>query len=81
MRIQVKLMSLLRNKLPPGSTGGTAQLDLEPGASVAALMEKLGIAPTSVHLVMVNGAMETDRGRALQEGDELVLFPPMAGGS
>ncbi len=80
MRVQVKLMAALRSKLPPGSTGGAAQLDLEPGASVATALERLGIAGGTVHLVMVNGAMETDRARLLADGDELVVFPPVAGG-
>jgi molybdopterin converting factor small subunit len=81
MHVRVKLMSLLRSKLPPGSTGGTAQLELGDGATVGVLMDQLGIAAPSVHLVMVNGAQETDRERTLQDGDEIVLFPPMAGGA
>ena len=80
MRVHVKLMAALRSKLPPGSTGGTAVVDLPDGATVAAALEKLGITGNAVHLVMVNGAMETDRARSLADGDELVVFPPVAGG-
>ena len=80
MVIRVKLMAFLRNKLPPGSAGGTAQLDVEPGTTVAAVLDRLGIAAGHVHLVMVNDAMERDRQRPLEEGDELVVFPPVAGG-
>jgi molybdopterin converting factor small subunit len=80
MRVSVKLMAALRSKLPPGSTGGTAALDLPAGATVAAALEKLGIAGGAVHLVMVNGAMEMDRARTLADGDEVAVFPPVAGG-
>lgn len=80
MQIRVRLMASLRGKLPPGSPGGTAVLDLEPGAAVVSALEKLGIAGGQVHLVMVNGDMEPDRGRALADGDELTVFPPVAGG-
>jgi molybdopterin converting factor small subunit len=80
MTIRVKLMASLRSKLPPGSQLGTAQLDIEEGASVAAVLDRLGIAGGHVHLVMVNGEMEPDRQRRLTEGDELVVFPPVAGG-
>ena len=43
-------------------------------------LEKLELPAGRVHLVMVNGEMEHDRGRALSEGDEVTLFPPVAGG-
>ena len=76
MQVRVKLMAALRNKLPGGSTA----LELGPGATIAAALDQLGLAAGAVHLVMVNGAMETDRSRALVEGDELVIFPPVAGG-
>lgn len=81
MHIRVKLMGALRSKLPPGSQGGTALLELESGATVAVALEKLGLAGGHVHLVLVNAAMEMDRSRPLADGDELTVFPPVAGGS
>jgi molybdopterin converting factor small subunit len=80
MLIRVKLMASLRNKLPPGSQGGTASLEIEPGTTVTGVLDRLGISGNHIHLVMINGAMETDRQRPLAEGDELVIFPPVAGG-
>jgi molybdopterin converting factor small subunit len=80
MQVRVKLMASLRSKLPPGSQGGIAHVELQEGASVASALEKLGIPSGHVHLVVVNGEMETDRTRALAPGDELVVFPPVAGG-
>jgi molybdopterin converting factor small subunit len=73
-------MGVLRSKLPASSTGGVTELELEAGGSVASALQKLGIAARGVHLVMVNGQMETDTTRALADGDELTLFPPVAGG-
>ncbi len=81
MRVRVKLMAALRSKLPPGSSGGVADLTLEPGATVATILERLGISGGHIHLVMLNGQQETNRDRPLAEGDELVVFPPVAGGS
>jgi molybdopterin converting factor small subunit len=80
MQVRIKLMAALRNKLPAGSTAGGVQLDLQPGTSVAAVLERLGIQSGHIHLVTVNGEMEPDRNRLLQEGDEVCVFPPVAGG-
>ena len=80
MRVHVKLMAALRSKLPADTKGGRAEIELDTGASVAAALERLGIGSAAVHLVMVNGGMESDRGRPLADGDELVVFPPVAGG-
>ncbi len=76
MHVRVKLMAYLRNKLPAGN----AQVEVDSGATVSACLRKLDISDGQVHLVMVNGAQESDRSRVLQEGDELVIFPPVAGG-
>jgi molybdopterin converting factor small subunit len=78
MHIRIKLMGALRSKLP--DSHGSTQLELESGATVTSALEKLGLPTGRVHLVMVNGEMEHDRARALTEGDELKLFPPVAGG-
>jgi molybdopterin converting factor small subunit len=80
MNVQIRLMGTLRSKLPPGCAGGKANLQLDSGASVAAALEQLGIQNSYVHLVSVNGEMETDRTRVLADGDDLVVFPPVAGG-
>ena len=80
MQVRIKLMAALRNKLPADAKSGAAQLDLEAGTSVAAALERLGIARSHIHLVTINGDMEPDHDRLLQEGDEVVVFPPVAGG-
>ncbi len=80
MQVRIKLMAALRNKLPAGSTAGAVQLDLEPGTSISAALERLGIQRSHIHLVTINGDVEPDRNRLLQGGDELVVFPPVAGG-
>lgn len=77
MRVQVKLMASLRSKLP---SGGKAALELEPGTTVAVALSRLEIPPSTVHLVMINGSAEPDSNRTLAEGDEVVVFPPVAGG-
>ena len=79
MQIRIKAMGALRSKLPAGSQGNT--WDLESGATVATALEKLGLSTGQVHLVMVNGEMDHDKNRQLNEGDEVTLFPPVAGGS
>jgi molybdopterin converting factor small subunit len=80
MQIRVKLMATLRSKLPAGASAGVAQLDVPPGSSVAAVLELLGIQGGHIHLVTINGEMEPDRNRLLQDGDDIVVFPPVAGG-
>lgn len=76
MQIRLKLMGTFRNKLPAGGP----VLEVEPGATLGAALERLGIDREHVHLVMVNGTMERDHGRTLADGDELTVFPPVAGG-
>jgi molybdopterin converting factor small subunit len=76
MKVHVKLMGALRNKLP----GGAAALEVDPGATVADVLDKAGVGGGHVHLVMVNGDMEMDRQRPVADGDELTVFPPVAGG-
>lgn len=76
MQIRLKLMGTFRSKLPAGAP----VLDVEPGATLAAALERLGISGGHVHMVLVNGTMERDHGRTLADGDEVTVFPPVAGG-
>jgi molybdopterin converting factor small subunit len=79
MQVRIKLTGTLRSKLSPGSQGAAA-LEVEPGTTVAAVLDRLGIGAGHVHLIMLNGNMETDRQRVLADADELTVFPPVAGG-
>jgi molybdopterin synthase sulfur carrier subunit len=81
MQIHIKLMGALRSKLPAGSQGNKATLELGTQATLANALEKLGLSTGQVHLVMVNGEMDHDKARTLKEGDEVTLFPPVAGGT
>ena len=80
MQVRIKLMAALRSKLPATGSAGAAQLDVPAGSSVAAVLERLGIPSAHIHLVTINGEMEPDRNRLLQDGDDIVVFPPVAGG-
>ena len=80
MNVRVRLMASLRSKLPPGSQNGVADVSISEIGTVEDVLRQLGIAADHVHLVMVNGESQPDQRRMLAEGDELTIFPPVAGG-
>ena len=80
MTIHVKLMGVLRSRLPADSQAGKATLQLDSGLTISGLLEHFGLAHGQVHLVLVNGEMAADRSRPLSDGDEVTVFPPVAGG-
>lgn len=91
MQIQVQLFSILRDCLPPGAERGQATVTLPEGATVTDLVSHLGIdrqlgyeatevASKASWQVMVSGQFELDMGRVLKDGDQVSIFPPIAGG-
>jgi molybdopterin converting factor small subunit len=91
VNIGVKLYSILRDCLPPDAKEGKATVILADGSTVADLVTHLGIhrrlrckateiVTRAGWLVMVNGKFALDVGRALQEGDEVIIFPQVGGG-
>ena len=50
------------------------------GSSVADVLDKLGIPPAAAFLILVNGLYESDRGRKLDDGCAVSIWPPVAGG-
>lgn len=83
MKIAFKLFASLSDYLPAGSRNNRIELDVEEGVSVAELIRRYQVPERSAHLVLVNGNFippaERPRHR-LQEGDELAVWPPIAGG-
>jgi molybdopterin converting factor small subunit len=79
MRIRVKLHGMLRRYLPAGSNDNAAVLELPPGATVADAISTLGIPPDHTKM-MVSGDEHVETTTVLRDGQEVSLFPPLAGG-
>lgn len=91
MQIEVQLFSILKECLPPGTRGGQASITLPDGSTLADLVSSLGVdrrlgqAAEDVvgragWQVIVSGKFEPDPGRVLVDGDQVRIFPPVAGG-
>ncbi len=80
MTIEVRLFATLRRHLPPGSGRSSARIEVPVGASIAEVVGRLGIPLATAFLVLVDGRYEGDRGRRLEEGCVISIFPPIAGG-
>lgn len=82
MRVKLKLFASLRALLP-GAKGGELLVETEPGATPLTLIERYALPREQVHLILVNGfyiAPDAAGERPLEEGDEVALWPPVAGG-
>ena len=75
MRIRVKLMGMLKDKMPPNG-----ELELPASATIDDALAKLEIAAETVQVCTLNGLLERERTRALQPDDELSVIPPVGGG-
>lgn len=91
MQIHVQLFSILRQCLPPDAERGKATISLAEGATLADLVVHLGIdrqlgytaaeVTARAHWqIMISGRFETDMEGVLQDGNEVRIFPPVAGG-
>lgn len=77
MKVTVQLHAVLRDLLP----GGKGEIELPESATVTALLDQLGIDEELRELVTLNGDQVEDlNARALAEGDEVQVFPAVAGG-
>ena len=83
MQITFKLFAGLSQYLPSGSVRNSASIDLEPDETVHQFIHRQKVPSTEVHLVLVNGKYLSDAERmdyALEAGDTLAIWPPVAGG-
>ncbi len=78
MVVQVKLFSRFRQLLPREARGQAA-IQVPEGATVAQLLEQLGV-DGRVQLISVNDVPEPDRARILHDGDRIRVFPFSVGG-
>lgn len=83
MKVTLKLYAGLADYLPPGCRDNRIDLEVADAANVASLIEAHQLPAKQVHLVLVNGvyvAPEERAGKVLQAGDQLAIWPPIAGG-
>ena len=78
MRITIKLYSMLRSYLGEHEKG-VAEREFPDGAIIAEVLAALGIPDKMPRITLINGEQK-EAADALSDGDELSVFPPMAGG-
>lgn len=77
MRVTLVLHSYLREKLPPEAKG-RAVLELVSGSRVKDVFARFDLPPAAAW--SLNGKLERDIEKVLQDGDELRVFRPAGGG-
>ncbi|MBI4519032.1 MAG: MoaD/ThiS family protein [Deltaproteobacteria bacterium] len=80
MCITVKLHATLKKHLPAQATGDAVVIEVAEGATVADVIRQLGIPPRHAGMT-VSGDELLDPAAVLKDGQEINLFPPLAGGS
>lgn len=82
MRVTFKLYASLAEHLPATADGHQAVLEVPDDTTPVQLLEHHGVPLAQVHLVLVNGVFVPpgEREQPLSEGDELAVWPAVAGG-
>ena len=84
MRIYVRLFANLRDRFPQAARG-RGEIELDEGASLDDLIERLEIPDRLAQMVLINGQQAprdhaARAGYILEEGETVSIFPPIAGG-
>ena len=83
MHVTLKLFANLSDYLPPGSRDNRFDLEAGEEDTVADILRRYQLPERLVHLVLVNGvylAPGERPARHLAAGDQLAVWPPIAGG-
>lgn len=80
MNVEVRRYATLASADAERPSGDPVAVTLEDGATVARLLQALGLPSGDVHLVIVDGRICHDRGKILRPGARVALFPPVGGG-
>jgi molybdopterin converting factor small subunit len=77
--VRVRLYATLRRYRPEVKLGESLPMELPEGGTVGQLIKQLGIPAEVVKNIFVNHRQQ-GREYVLQAGDEVAIFPPVAGG-
>lgn len=73
--IEIRLFASLVSKTPTEALS----YRIEPGISVAGLLEQLQVSPQDAKLIFING-QRSNLDTKLQGGERVGIFPPVGGG-
>jgi sulfur carrier protein ThiS len=79
MPVQVFLAATLRRFIPDYNPEKGISVSIEPGETVARIIELLGIPKEEVKIVMVNG-VHASLDHQLSGDERVAFFPPVGGG-
>ena len=79
MQVKVKLFATLRDYLPKDSDGRSCLMDIDETTTIEQVISTFNIPEEIPKIILVNGLNGT-MDQTLKEGDELSIFPPVAGG-
>ncbi len=80
MRVEIKLLGMLKKCLPHSEAAGEFQyLELRENSTVEELLTSLGV-PRDIPLLIILNDRESHAEVALKEGDRLIVSPPIYGG-
>jgi molybdopterin converting factor small subunit len=79
MRVTVKLFATLARFSKAAQPGMPSEMDLPESSTVQDLLDQLGVPSEETKISFVNGHIR-DLDWALQQDDEVGLFPPIGGG-
>ena len=83
MKVAVKLISLSAQNVAGVGKDGTGHVELSADNGLMDLVSKLGLPKVEPYVILLNGAPVPASERATKElnnGDEVVFFPPIEGG-
>ena len=89
--VTIQVLSILRKCMPPEARDGRMQLSLPCAATLGDLISHLELdqclgttagefLQRSGWQILVNGRPQREIDRILEDGDQVQVFPPMAGG-
>ena len=84
MRVEIRMFMKFKEYLPAGSTNGKVVISVKDGATLADILDGLGIPCDEPKLVIINGisrgVSEVVNAETLSDGDVVAIFPPSGGG-
>lgn len=75
MKLKIKLMGMLKDHTPEGG-----ELEVPDGSTIGDVLKLLKIESETIQAFSINGSIDRDRERTLNDGDELTVLPPVGGG-